>query len=67
MQRMSDGGKGSSPRPLSVAHEQFSKNWDEIFKKPPCKWIDVSDELQQCTHCGAYTTEPTAQCFKDTN
>jgi hypothetical protein len=30
---MSDGGKGSSPRPYSVSHEEFSKNWDSIFKK----------------------------------
>jgi hypothetical protein len=30
---MSDGGKGSSPRPYSVSHEEFSKNWDNIFKK----------------------------------
>jgi hypothetical protein len=30
---MSDGGKGSSPRPYSVSHEDFSKNWDNIFKK----------------------------------
>lgn len=31
---MSDGGKGDSPRPLSVSHQTFSDNWDLIFKKP---------------------------------
>ncbi len=30
---MSDGGKGSAPRPFSVSHEKFSRNWDSIFKK----------------------------------
>ena len=28
---MSDGGKGSIPRPLSVDREIFEKNWDKIF------------------------------------
>ena len=30
---MSDGGKGSSPRPFSVDQDEFAKNWDVIFKK----------------------------------
>jgi hypothetical protein len=30
---MSDGGKGSSPRPFSVPKEEFDKSWDTIFKK----------------------------------
>ena len=30
---MSDGGKGSAPRPLSVDRETFENNWDLIFKK----------------------------------
>lgn len=30
---MSDGGKGSSPRPYSVDVETFDDNWDRIFKK----------------------------------
>ncbi len=28
---MSDGGKGSKPRPLSVAQEQYEARWDMIF------------------------------------
>jgi hypothetical protein len=28
---MSDGGKGSRPRPFSVAQEEYSKRWDMIF------------------------------------
>lgn len=30
---MSDGGKGSSPRPFSVDRQTFDSNWDNIFKK----------------------------------
>lgn len=30
---MSDGGKGSAPRPLSVDQETFESNWDRIFSK----------------------------------
>jgi hypothetical protein len=32
---MSDGGKGSSPRPYSVSQDEYSKNWDAIFRKDP--------------------------------
>ena len=28
---MSDGGKGSSSRPFSVANEEYAKRWDAIF------------------------------------
>ncbi len=38
---MSDGGKGSSPRPLSVDLDTFDNNWDKIFKKN--KWDHYSD------------------------
>ena len=28
---MSDGGKGSKPRPLSVAQQEYDARWDAIF------------------------------------
>ena len=28
---MSDGGKGSKPRPFQVANEEYAKRWDLIF------------------------------------
>ena len=28
---MSDGGKGSAPRPLGMDWKKFEENWDEIF------------------------------------
>lgn len=33
MAKMSDGGKGSTPRPYTVSQDQFATNWDNIFKK----------------------------------
>ena len=30
---MSDGGKGSTPRPMQVSRDQYSNNWDAIFKQ----------------------------------
>ena len=30
---MSDGGKGSRPRPYSVDQKTFENNWDAIFGK----------------------------------
>lgn len=38
---MSDGGKGSAPRPFSVDQKTFEDNWDKIFKKE--KWDNYSD------------------------
>ena len=37
---MSDGGKGSSPRPYSVSYDKFSNSWDKIFGKKTPKEID---------------------------
>ena len=28
---MSDGGKGSTPRPFSVSNEEYANRWDAIF------------------------------------
>ena len=39
---MSDGGKGSAPRPFSVDRNTFEDNWEKIFtKKVP--WDNYSD------------------------
>jgi hypothetical protein len=32
---MSDGGKGSNPRPFSVSQETYANNFDRIFRKDP--------------------------------
>jgi hypothetical protein len=30
---MSDGGKGSKPRPFSVAQEEYENRWNAIFQR----------------------------------
>ena len=30
---MSDGGKGSKPRPIEIPREKFEQNWNAIFGK----------------------------------
>lgn len=30
---MSDGGKGSAPRPIEVDHNTFASNWEATFGK----------------------------------
>lgn len=30
---MSDGGKGSSPRPFSVSQAEYDSRWDAIFSR----------------------------------
>ena len=37
---MSDGGKGSSPRPYSVSQETFANNFDAIFRKKTPQELD---------------------------
>lgn len=49
---MRDGGKGDTPRPLSVPMEQFDKSWETIFGKetkqlepiPFAGMVDTGDE-----------------------
>jgi hypothetical protein len=38
---MSDGGKGSRPRPFSVDKETFENNWDRIFQKQTNDYQDI--------------------------
>lgn len=40
---MSDGGKGSSPRPFSVSQDQFANNFDRIFRKSDRKVIEDAE------------------------
>jgi hypothetical protein len=43
--KMSDGGKGSSPRPFSVSRETYGNNFDAIFrKKTPQERDDALNE-----------------------
>ena len=37
---MSDGGKGSSPRPFGVDQNTFESNWEKTFGKKTPKELD---------------------------
>jgi hypothetical protein len=41
---MSDGGKGSKARPISVPMHEFDARWDNIFKKSPQEIQDAQAE-----------------------
>ena len=43
---MSDGGKGSSPRPFSVSQETYANNYDKIFRKQSPEEIE-QDRYEQ--------------------
>lgn len=44
---MSDGGKGSKPRPFSVPNEVFDNNWDLIFGKKDKKKEDGNNNRSE--------------------
>lgn len=43
---MSDGGKGSRPRPFSVSQQEYDTRWDAIFSRDLPKEIDDNPALQ---------------------
>ena len=58
---MSHGGKGSSPRPLSVSYEESSNSFETIFgkKKMQVRVKENADEVGKCG-CGR---SPTGKCI----
>ena len=57
---MSDGGKGSSPRPFSVTQEDFGNNYDNIFRKKTVtpRVQETNEEFGTCG-CGR---SPSGKC-----
>jgi hypothetical protein len=62
---MSDGGKGSKPRPFSVDQKTYDDNWDKIFKKNNYQDVlstedcvlDALKEMNRVSdECGDYIT-----------
>lgn len=53
---MSNGGKGSKPRPYSVTQSEFDSNWDRIFNKKNEKVSDTytteANETNQSSESG---------------
>lgn len=53
---MSDGGKGSRPRPLSVSNEEYTKRWDAIFARDnEQEEVDFLQEVDQNKKVGILT------------
>lgn len=44
---MSDGGKGSAPRPVEVPRDEFNRRWEETFGKKVdrCEWCDDTGDV----------------------
>ncbi len=57
---MSDGGKGSRPRPYSVDQKTFDSNWDTIFSKKGTTMTPSVKSMKQGT-CGCGRS-PTGDC-----
>ena len=41
---MSDGGKGSKPRPYSVSQDEYDNSWEAIFGKKDKQIMEVINE-----------------------
>lgn len=52
---MSDGGKGSKPRPLSVSEEEYRTRWDAIFGRDLQENVD--SEVDKPTRNNTETQE----------
>jgi hypothetical protein len=53
---MSDGGKGSRPRPFSVTNEEYAKRWDVIFARDlEQEELDFLQEIDQNKRTGLLT------------
>ena len=53
---MSDGGKGSSPRPFSVTQETYANNYDRIFRKSPKEIDDDLAEAEEFAYLASLQT-----------
>ena len=42
---MSDGGKGSKPRPFSVTQDEYNNRWDTIFGRDLKKEEELKEKL----------------------
>ena len=58
---MGHGGKGSSPRPLSVSYEEFSNSFETIFGKKKMQ-VRVKENTNKVGQCGCGRS-PTGKCI----
>ena len=60
---MSDGGKGSKPRPFSVSQDEFANNFEKIFgKKDKDMQVRVEENTEDIGRCGCGRS-PTGKCI----
>ena len=58
---MSDGGKGSTPRPFSVSQEEFTNSFERIFGRKNKMQIRVKENPEEFGKCGCGRS-PTGKC-----
>lgn len=56
---MSDGGKGSAPRPFSVSNEEYARRWDAIFGR------DLEDEQNDVSQVLPQTVKENVESFSN--
>ena len=39
-------GKGDTPRPMNISHEQYERNWERIFKSNEKRLEKMREDLQ---------------------
>lgn len=54
---MSNGGKGSAPRPYSVDQETFASNWDRIFSNKEKRKQALEELTKEAQEQGFYNTQ----------
>ena len=54
MSKMSDGGKGSAPRPYSISQAEYESRWDAIFCRDQ---VEDNTGVQKNEYCDIMTTE----------
>ena len=62
---MSDGGKGSRPRPFSVSQQEYDNRWDTIFGKDlkeDTMQVRVQEDPEEFGSCGCGRS-PTGKCI----
>ena len=60
---MSDGGKGSKPRPFSVSQDEFANSFEKIFgKKDKDMQVRVNENAEDIGRCGCGRS-PTGKCI----
>ncbi len=54
---MSDGGKGSAPRPKSVSDQEYADRWDAIFGREKREKA-LQEMVNDAQKLGLYDDEP---------